>query len=599
MRGLHSQRTTSIRIDHLDDPPSISEHVHRHDDDDDDGMAETHAVFHHSLSPDGEVSPPRLGSASSSSLKRPATLGPASDALRRQALEHRPIEEPGIPADNIHPYVHVLVPTGHHDRDGACRSPDDARHLAEKKPVPARKGYRKPMDESERQAIKQNRKYGVCLRCKLFKERCRGGIPCERCRSLKVWKSICVPAQFTEKAVFNRDIYGGRLGLLYANIDSWASDHQLKYGMPESSSRFDISGFDLDNGPKEVDVSNGYPPVLRVKAHHFVPIDRVLLEHILWRAPGKPGYNRLPSTSYGLKEEIASDALDDYIDSNFGYIFEDIKSRRAGTDPCIVMHIDTIEAAYEYANSNKNLSLLVRKALRIWTAQNFFFSNAWRICSAETLEMSNIDNPESKLHGVIPLPRLMNQQLDYYVENRVATLEKELLAELQARILDRNPNEWFGIFLAIYIHLCSIERDNWCLSTWNHDKDILIERVRQLEISSQSQKLKRGPEKAYIWPVKMCPSELIKKNEHLADMLVSHFRTISRGYVPFTLDWDQKQVVQMAGNEREAVDYMKSMSTHVSKFERNLLARLSAEYSREDAASLDGIYTSKLMLSDE
>jgi hypothetical protein len=75
----------------------------------------------------------------------------------------------------------------------------------------------------------------------------------------------------------------------------------------------------------------------------------------------------------------------------------------------------------------------------------------------------------------------------------------------------------------------------------------------------------------------MCPSELMKKNEHLADMLVSHFRTISRGYVPFTLDWDQKQVVQMAGNEREAVDYMKSMSTHVSKFGKSWPIGLSGE----------------------
>jgi hypothetical protein len=55
----------------------------------------------------------------------------------------------------------------------------------------------------------------------------------------------------------------------------------------------------------------------------------------------------------------------------------------------------------------------------------------------------------------------------------------------------------------------------------------------------------------------------MSKNEHLAEMLTYHFRTVSKGYVPFGLDWDSKQVVQMAGSEKEAVDYMKMMSQEV------------------------------------
>jgi hypothetical protein len=70
--------------------------------------------------------------------------------------------------------------------------------------------------------------------------------------------------------------------------------------------------------------------------------------------------------------------------------------------------------------------------------------------------------------------------LDHYMENRVSRLEKDLLAELQAHILDRKACDWFGIFLTIYVQLSNLERDTWSLSTWEHDSDMLHERVRAL-----------------------------------------------------------------------------------------------------------------------
>ena len=93
--------------------------------------------------------------------------------------------------------------------------------------------------------------------------------------------------------------------------------------------------------------------------------------------------------------------------------------------------------------------------------------------------MQPIDVPD-RSHGLIPLPRLINQQLDAQLEFRVATIEKELLAELQKQILEHNSTDWFGIFLTIYVHLSSLERDTWSLNTWEHDGPTLQEQVRQL-----------------------------------------------------------------------------------------------------------------------
>lgn len=92
--------------------------------------------------------------------------------------------------------------------------------------------------------------------------------------------------------------------------------------------------------------------------------------------------------------------------------------------------------------------------------------------------MPKVDDPKSTVYGITPLPRLANQQLDARVEAWVAGLEQEVLTELQQRIFRRNPADWFGIYLALFVTLSSLERDSWGLKTWAADADGLLERVK-------------------------------------------------------------------------------------------------------------------------
>ncbi|KAI5858007.1 hypothetical protein BZA05DRAFT_112320 [Tricharina praecox] len=344
-------------------------------------------------------------------------------------------------------------------------------------------------------------------------------------------------------------------------------------------------------GGEIFEVHNGYSPSLQLKAYQFVPHDETLLQHIVWRVSGSPDFTRLPSTCYGIKEEISPETFDEYLDKHVQSFIND--ELRPSSDE-VPIFASTMRAAQEYAQGNKNLSVLVQKVLRIWVAQTFFFRSSWRICGVNTLGMEPINDPEMKFHGFIPLPRLINQQLDAQLELRVATMENELLTELQNHILDRNSTDWFGIFLTIFVHLSSIERDTWGLNTWEHDGPTLQERFLQLNIkNSQS-----NPSKAFLWPLGASPSMLIGKNARLAEMLVSHFRTVSRGFVPFAADWDQNQASQVTGHEKEAVEYLKTMSQQAPKLEQYLALRQAAQYSRDDCDSLSGKFTSKLMISD-
>ncbi|KAI5806288.1 hypothetical protein EDC01DRAFT_609618, partial [Geopyxis carbonaria] len=482
---------------------------------------------------------------------------------RRESFETLPESDIGFPG------CYVLVPS---------QEPPHilhSRRLSEPRMSGVSRRTRRPMADSDRAAVKKNRRFGVCLRCKMFKEKCRGadpdqGIPCERCSSLKIWRGICVPALFADKNVFSREIYRSRAKILIDNIHSWNSA--------------------VDDYPIEVEVHNGYQPTLNLTVHRFVPRNENLLEHILWREVGTPRFSVHPSTPYGLKGELTPEEIDTYIDSHVELFIKELADVEG---PHNVMYRQTSLAAYEYSRSGAKLAPLVRKALRIWAAQSFFFSSAWRICGSNTLGMEQIQDRDSKLYGLTPLPRLINQQLDGYVEGRVAILEEELLEELQKCIFKKESVDWFGTYLTMFVVLSSLERDTWALHTWVFDSPKLHERSMYMEIQHPNM------QKAWTWPLSGTPQALIKKNYHLVDMLVAHFRAITKGYIPFSLDWSTEQTCAMAGNDPDALEYMRTVGTWFKGMEPVLMDRQNAQYSRTNCQSLTSSFTSKLMTSKE
>ena len=108
-------------------------------------------------------------------------------------------------------------------------------------------------------------------------------------------------------------------------------------------------------------------------------------------------------------------------------------------------------------------------ALRIWAAQMVFFKRPWRFAQqTDVLGMGTLTADDApKLAGVRPLPRLLNQALDSIVEKRTADFEQIFLTELQTRIFRRQPKEWFGIFLSVFVFLSGMEKDTWNMETWD------------------------------------------------------------------------------------------------------------------------------------
>jgi hypothetical protein len=208
--------------------------------------------------------------------------------------------------------------------------------------------------------------------------------------------------------------------------------------------------------------------------------------------------------------------------------------------------------------------------------------------------MFPIQDPKSKLYGITPLPRLANQQLDARVEEWMAQREQGLLTELQTKIFKRNSTDWFTIYLTLFVTLSTLEMDTWSLKTWATDSKDLLDRIEAMDLRHPNES-----RRAWLWPLADNPETLVDRNTFLTETLVAHFRSVTKGFVPFTLDWYSDQAVVMAGGEQYALEYMRTIGQQVKASDRQLRERIVAEYSREDINSLKLSYSAKLMVGED
>lgn len=131
-------------------------------------------------------------------------------------------------------------------------------------------------------------------------------------------------------------IYRGRVVSLLENVRIW--DVEMAGSVPLGGEIFEVH--------------NGYSPSLQLKAYQFVPHDETLLQHIVWRVSGSPDFTRLPSTCYGIKEEISPETFDEYLDKHVQSFIND--ELRPSSDE-VPIFASTMRAAQEYAQGNKNL----------------------------------------------------------------------------------------------------------------------------------------------------------------------------------------------------------------------------------------------------
>lgn len=115
---------------------------------------------------------------------------------------------------------------------------------------------------------------------------------------------------------------------------------------------------------------------------------------------------------------------------------------------------------------------LVDRALKIWVGCRLI-EEPWSIVSFETLAMSLDSNPSSPYHERIPVPPIVDMQIDLIVINSILQpLLKETLAMMTELLDSSTPwNDWFEIYLAYFVLLHNVEltmaHDAWFVKRHN------------------------------------------------------------------------------------------------------------------------------------
>jgi hypothetical protein len=97
-------------------------------------------------------------------------------------------------------------------------------------------------------------------------------------------------------------------------------------------------------------------------------------------------------------------------------------------------------------------------ALDLWAISRMI-EIEWEMCGPDTLGVSPVTDPTNPRKGKIPIPPVMDTQLDQIIIKEVLyPLKNKFLDQFEARISPTRPEDWFDIYLTSFVVLSHIER---------------------------------------------------------------------------------------------------------------------------------------------
>jgi hypothetical protein len=101
---------------------------------------------------------------------------------------------------------------------------------------------------------------------------------------------------------------------------------------------------------------------------------------------------------------------------------------------------------------------LVADALNLWAISRII-EIPWEMCGTDTLGVSLINDANSPHHGKIPIPPIMDTQLDQIVIQHILNpLRERVVQKFEQLITPAKPEVWFEVYLSAFILLNHIER---------------------------------------------------------------------------------------------------------------------------------------------
>ena len=290
-----------------------------------------------------------------------------------------------------------------------------------------------------RKEVQSVRKSGACVRCRMLRKTCSLGDPCDTCKAVdqpRLWKNACIRTKLAE----NFELYSCGLHVVLAHngvkgLKARASFHPASYQieashfpLPETSIYASFNALEAQRMPNEGNIdpglSNDYGAVFRVLDDNdelSLKLEAYLKKMVSHYVEKEPSH--FMQTTLCLAQTLALEKQD--------HVLSDV------IDLWATVHI------------------FVASELR-WT----FSKKSDR--DAQPGSGSVINSDEAGSH-------LLDLQINAAAEKKASQLCKDVLSNMEKRLLRRDPDTFFETFLIALIFLNCVEKSTWLFTYWRQD----------------------------------------------------------------------------------------------------------------------------------
>lgn len=295
---------------------------------------------------------------------------------------------------------------------------------------------------ARRKEVQEVRKMGACIRCKMLKKPCSGGTPCNTCKSVesaRLWKQPCLRTRIAEEVeMFSAGLHAV---LAYHEVNAFKNQAQFR------------------KSPHLIEASH-YP-----ETTVFATINALEGQNMSLGSHMDPGLSRdFNMNTFRILDNETDDLpvkMEAYMKRMMSVFFE-----REQSD---FMRV-TLATAFDISIEKQD-SLLTR-VLELWAMVHILIDHEvrWSISvridadapSGQGIEIPNDPNSDGSYN-------LICLQLNAAAEKKAAQICKDVLNELERRLLARSSATPFATFLIAIIFLNCIEKSTWLFESWEQE----------------------------------------------------------------------------------------------------------------------------------
>jgi hypothetical protein len=291
-----------------------------------------------------------------------------------------------------------------------------------------------------RKEVQSVRKSGACVRCRMLRKTCSLGDPCDTCKAVdqpRLWKNACIRTKLAE----NFELYSCGLHVVLA--------HNAVQDLKKHAA-FQVAPY-------------------QIEASHFpVPETTIYASFNALEAQDRPNESNIDP---GLSSDFVSTTLhvlddNDDIPSKLDAYLKRMVSHYMEKEPSHFMKT-TLHLAQTLALEKQDH--LLSDAIELWVTVHIFVASELRWTFSQKVDDDAPPGSGPKISNEETSTHLLDLQINAAAEKKSSQLCKDVLSNLEKRLLRRDPESFFETFLIALIILNCVEKSTWLFTYWQQD----------------------------------------------------------------------------------------------------------------------------------